>query len=60
MLMLMCICYINIKGGAGVPCPPLALPFQAALAPCCMCASLGVAPVPSSALVYYWFDAVRT
>ena len=68
LLFLKVIVYVNsnvyllyqLQGGTGVPCPPLVLPVQEACATWCLCASLGVAPVPSSALVYSWFYAVRT
>ena len=51
----MCVCSINITGGTGVPCPPLVLPDQSLWAAWCLYASLGLAPVPSLALVSFWF-----
>ena len=47
--------FYQYQGGAGVPCHPLVLPGQALWDPWCLYASVGVAPVPSSALEPFRF-----
>ena len=68
VLFLKVIVYVNsnvyllyhLQGGTDVLCSLLLFPVQAAFAPWCMCASLGSDPLPLSALVHFWFDALRT
>ena len=47
----------HLQGGTDVLCYLLLLPVQAAFPPWCLSASLGVAPVPLSALESLWFFA---